>query len=36
MADTVVELVKSPEAYNKGYPSCESPLLTSSNPARRQ
>jgi serine/threonine protein kinase len=36
--DKVVELVKSPEASTKGgsYPSCDSPLLTSSNPARKK
>jgi serine/threonine protein kinase len=34
-ADMVGELVQSPECNYKSYPSCESPLLTSSNPARK-
>ena len=34
--DKVLELAKSPEAPYKSYPSCESPLLTSANPARKQ
>lgn len=37
MEDTVAELVKSPEIYHgKGSLTCESPLLTSANPARKQ
>jgi hypothetical protein len=36
MADKVVDLVKSSEIHSKGYPTCDSPLLTSSNPARKQ
>ena len=34
LEDTVEELVKSPSKA-KFYPSCESPLLTSANPARK-
>ena len=31
----MTELVTSPETPLKNYPSCESPLLTSANPARK-
>lgn len=33
MSDTVGELMVSPKV---GYPTCDSPLLTSGNPARKQ
>ena len=33
--DTVGELVKSPSP-KQSYPTCDSPLLTSANPARKQ
>lgn len=34
-ADMVGEIIQSPEANYKSYPTCDSPLLTSGNPTRK-